>query len=642
MRVPEVEFLEGKKLYSSAIISTFVKFIKARYNFVNITELLLYAGMEAYQVEDTGHWFTQTQVDRFYECLVRMSGQPNIAREAGRYTSSPDAMGLMARYALGFLGPANVFEMIGEVTKRYSLSAKYESRRVSKTEYELTVTPYEGIHEKEYQCQNRIGYFEAIVRLFNARLPKIDHPECLFHGGKVCRYIVTWHKSSAEVWKRIRNVFVPVALVGLSCAALAGQVPYFPFLAGGAGLLALGFTFLAEYFEKLELRSAINNLRTTTEQLIDNVSLNYNHALMINEIGRIIGKYIQIETLLPQVIEILKKRLDYDRGLILLVNADKTRLEYRTGFGYSPDTVEELARESFHLDRPESRGVFVLCYREQKPFLINDVEEIKNDLSERSRRFLRKIGSKSFLCCPILHENECLGVLAVDNVQSKRPLLESDLNLLMGIAPEIGISIHNALLIDEREQQFQSVIRTLAASIDARDTMTSGHSQRVTDFAVQICREMNLTAEFTEVIRVASQLHDYGKIAIKDSILKKEGALTDEERREIETHAAKSEEILSQIKFFGAFQQVPFIAGSHHERLDGGGYPRGLLGDEIPFGARIIAVADFFEAITAKRHYRDPMSFQQAVELLKKESGPHLEPVIVQAFLKILGVQEKS
>ena len=134
----------------------------------------------------------------------------------------------------------------------------------------------------------------------------------------------------------------------------------------------------------------------------------------------------------------------------------------------------------------------------------------------------------------------------------------------------------------------------------------------------------------------AAQLHDYGKIGIKDSILKKEGPLSEDERREIETHAAKSEEILSRIKFFGAYQQVPTIAGAHHERLDGKGYPRGLLGDQIPLGARIIAVADFFEAITAKRHYRDPMSREQAVQLLKQESGPHLQPDIVEVFLRIL------
>ena len=216
-------------------------------------------------------------------------------------------------------------------------------------------------------------------------------------------------------------------------------------------------------------------------------------------------------------------------------------------------------------------------------------------------------------------------MLAVDNLESKSPLLESDINLLMGIAPEIGISVHNALLTEERERQFRSILRTLAASIDARDNLTAGHSERVTEYAMAICGEMGLPRELTEVIRVASQLHDYGKIGIKDSILKKNGPLTGKEREEIKTHVVKTQDILERINFNGAYQQVPFIAGAHHERLDGTGYPRGLSGDEIPLGARIIAVADFFEAITAKRHYHEPQSLEEAIITLKKESGHHLD-----------------
>ncbi len=630
-----LQYDAGAQLYSSGIIQTFMKFVQDKHPGVDRTEILSFAGMEPHQVADSGHWFTQEQVDRFYEALVRLTGNPRIAREAGRYTSTPEAMGTMARYAVGVIGPAKVFEMIGEITKRYTRSADYQSVRHSKTKIELIVTPHEGVHEKPYQCENRMGYFDAIVRHFNHRLPRIEHPECLFHGGKVCRYIVTWRDSPSETLKRLRNLLALAALVGIPLAYfLAPQIC--TFLTAGMFLGGIGLTLAANYSEKNELQTAINNLRTTTEVLIDNVSHNYDHALLANEIGRIIGGSLSIDTLLVQVIGVLQQRLDYDRGLILLVSPDRKRLEYRTGFGYSPETVSSLATESFHLDNPESRGVFVLCCREKKPYLINDVEEVQKTLSERSRRFLRDIGSKSFLCCPIIHEDECLGVLAVDNLKSKRPLLESDLNLLMGIAPEIGISVHNALLMEEREEQFQSVLRTLAASIDARDTLTAGHSQRVTDYAIDLCQAMGLDDEFTEVVRVAAQLHDYGKIGISDQVLKKEGPLTEQERREIETHASKSEEILSQIKFFGAYQQVPFIAGSHHERLDGKGYPRGLVGDQIPFGARIIAVADFFEAVTAKRHYREPMSFETAVNLLKQEAGPHLEPELVEMFLKVL------
>jgi uncharacterized protein (TIGR02266 family) len=136
------------------------------------------------------------------------------------------------------------------------------------------------------------------------------------------------------------------------------------------------------------------------------------------------------------------------------------------------------------------------------------------------------------------------------------------------------------------------------------------------------------------MIRVASLLHDYGKIGVPDAILKKEGLLTDDEYEIVKTHSAKTREILQQIHFEGIYCEVPEIAGSHHERVDGTGYPRGIKGKDIPLGAKIIAVADYFEAITAKRHYRDPMQLDEAFSSLRGEIGKHFEKKFVEALIR--------
>jgi HD-GYP domain-containing protein (c-di-GMP phosphodiesterase class II) len=244
------------------------------------------------------------------------------------------------------------------------------------------------------------------------------------------------------------------------------------------------------------------------------------------------------------------------------------------------------------------------------------------------------MGAKSFICCPIIYEKQSRGIIAVDNIRSKRPLLQSDLNLLMSIMPEIGVSMHNIMLFENKEQQFHSIIQTLAASIDARDFLTAGHSEKVTKYAVGICEELGLSKEYTEMIRVAALLHDYGKIAIRDSILKKEGPLEADEFIEIQTHAAKTQQILEHINFEGIYKEIPLIVGCHHEKWDGTGYPIGLRGIAIPLGSRIIAVADFFEAITAKRHYREPLPLSEAFRLVMEVEGTHLDPEIVDAFLQ--------
>ena len=185
--------------------------------------------------------------------------------------------------------------------------------------------------------------------------------------------------------------------------------------------------------------------------------------------------------------------------------------------------------------------------------------------------------------------------------------------------------------------KFAATLKVLAHSIDARDFLTAGHSEKVAEYATGIAMELGKGYDFCQMIRTAALLHDYGKIGIPDTVLKKDGPLTASERALIQTHSEKSRDILEQVPFEGCYQDIPLIALHHHEHWDGTGYPAGLVGEAIPYGARIVAVADFYEAITAKRHYRDPMPVDVALDLLRKESGTHFDPEIVHVFLRYLG-----
>jgi HD-GYP domain-containing protein (c-di-GMP phosphodiesterase class II) len=625
--------IDNRPLYNSRVINTYIKFIKSKYSYINVSELLNYAGIESYQVEDEGHWFTQEQVDLFYDRLRRLTGNNNIAREAGRYAASPDAIGVMRQYALGFVGPAKVYEMIGNAAINFTKSSHYESKRMGPNKIEITVTPYEWVSEKPFQCENRIGYFEAVALLFQNKLPEIEHQECIFQGGNVCRYIISWKESHSDFWKKTRNyTALFLFAVGIASyflypwATLEAILPF-------SLLLILLLTLYAENIEKQELNAAIKHLRGSTDQLLERINENYNNALLINDIGLALNKQMDINSILSKAVQVLEKQLDYDHGMILLANDDKTRLILHGVFGYTDEQLSNLENTSFHLDKPDSKGVFVVCFHEQKPFLVNNITEIEDILSPRSLEFAEKTGARSFMCCPIIYEEESLGILAVDTIKIKRPFVQSDINLLMGIAPAIGASIHNAMVVEAKERQFKSILQVLAASIDARDPMTAGHSEKVTEYSVGICKEMGLSKDYSEMIRVAALLHDYGKIGIKDAILKKGGKLSIEEYEQIKTHAEKTKKILEQINFEGFYKEVPEIAGSHHEKIDGSGYPKGLRGEEIPMGARIIAVADFFEAVTSKRHYRDPMSIDVAFGFLNEMNGVHFDKRVVEAFI---------
>lgn len=627
--------LNEPQLYNSRIIDNYIKLIKAQYTYINIQELLDYAGMETYQVADEGHWFTQSQINKFHEKLKEVSGNKDIAREAGKYTASPDSHGVMRKYFLGLIGPRNLYELVGKYASKLTRSTKWEAKILGPNTVEMIVTPVAGVKEEPFQCENRLGYFEAATEMFGYKLPEIKHPECLFKGNDKCRYIVTWEESKASIWRRFRNFTIPVLSIInlLSFFILTPHATLFSVLPISLLLLTLLSLYTIE-LDRKELKSAVSNLIRTSEELVEQVDINYKNSLMINEIGQALSRESDLNGLLTIVSNILKNRLDYDRGLILLANEDRTRLVSRSGYGYELDELSKFMMSTgFHLDRENSKGIFVTCFKDQKPFLINNIDEIKEDLSSRSLEFAKSMGVKSFICCPIVYEGESLGVLAVDNLETKKPLVQSDINMIMGIAPQIAVSINNIKLIEARLKQFQSILQALVASTEARDPITAGHSERVTDYAVGICNELGLPNDYTDMIRVAASLHDYGKIGVDDAILKKDGRLDDNEYEHIKTHAVKTKTILERVNFEGIYRKVPDIAASHHEKLDGSGYPLGLSGDEIPFGAKIIAVADVYEALTSKRHYRDPMPINEAIDYLVENIGNHFDKSCVSAFI---------
>ena len=214
--------------------------------------------------------------------------------------------------------------------------------------------------------------------------------------------------------------------------------------------------------------------------------------------------------------------------------------------------------------------------------------------------------------------------------------------MLVAIGSSAGIALENAQLFEKQKKMleeqkivFDSFIETLAASIDARDKITAGHSTRVKYYSSMIAKAFNLDDKMVEIIEKAATLHDIGKIGIKDSVLQKEGKLTDEEYKHIQEHVAITHNILEKIHMSDDFKLIAEIACAHHEKFDGTGYYRYLSRDDIPFGGRILAVADVFDAITSKRHYRDKMPIHNVINILIKDSDKHFDKSVVDMFLAL-------
>jgi HD-GYP domain-containing protein (c-di-GMP phosphodiesterase class II) len=246
--------------------------------------------------------------------------------------------------------------------------------------------------------------------------------------------------------------------------------------------------------------------------------------------------------------------------------------------------------------------------------------------------------TRSSLCVPLKVKEKPIGVLSVSDKQTGDPFDEGDLEILVTLAHQIAATIYSAQLYEDLEASYLSAVRALANSLDAKDTYTRGHSERVARYSMEIGRVMNLTTDEIKTLHIGALLHDIGKIGISESIINKSSRLTDNEFETIKTHPSRGASIIEPAKFLK--EKLPLIK-YHHERFDGKGYPDGLKGTDIPMLARIICVADSYDAMTSKRAYRDTMPRVEARNELIRCSGSQFDPKVVTAFLEVLVDESK-
>lgn len=322
------------------------------------------------------------------------------------------------------------------------------------------------------------------------------------------------------------------------------------------------------------------------------------------------------EDLSDRLARFLHRTIKADRCSVLHWNSHRHEMDVKSSHGATG------------LGAP-SRGITDLTYNDNVAVLSLDASTDSRFSNGDSIR----LGSiRSVMCAPIGSNSRLWGVCYVDNASGDRTFDDEALDFLTAVARQAGLAMENLLLLDEQRRSLESFIRTLAASLDARDDTTAGHSARVGAIASGVARKMGLNEADIRAIYYAGLLHDYGKIGVRDDILLKPAKLTPEEYERVKQHPQHTYRLLSKIRFPEDLADVPLVAASHHERWDGSGYPLGLKGEQIPLGSRIVAVADAYDAITEDRGYNEPISTETAVAQLTLLSGSYFEPEVVEAF----------
>ena len=340
------------------------------------------------------------------------------------------------------------------------------------------------------------------------------------------------------------------------------------------------------------------------------------------EVTQSLSSVIDLESLLFRIMDVVRENLSADRCTVFLLDTETNELWSKAAIG-----VKDEIR--FPAD------VGIAGHVASTGEILNIPDAYAD--SRFNPEIDKKTGYKTnnMLTMPMCNnQNEVIGVFQVLN-RREGPFTEDDEELLSAISLIAASAIENAILYTEVRRSFVSFIETLSSTLDARDYITSGHSRRVTLYSVQIARLMRLPAKEINLIRYSAMLHDIGKLGVPEIVLFKNKKLSEDEYEIIKQHAVLSKGILSKIQFRKDLREVPAIASSHHEKIDGTGYPEGLKGDSIPRGGKILAVCDVFDALTSRRQYRDRMELDKVIDLLENETGSSFEPFVVYHFKNI-------
>jgi putative nucleotidyltransferase with HDIG domain len=346
--------------------------------------------------------------------------------------------------------------------------------------------------------------------------------------------------------------------------------------------------------------------------------------------GHHLGHIEREDELLQSILNDAVSVLDAQRGAIVLAEGpDGTlklkalvtgRNEPRAAVSGRPEVGGRFSFSQSLAQRCFSKGESILCQR------------IDEDPELALAKSIAEGTMASVLCVLLRTPRKNLGVLHLDRSPWQKPFTRDDLHLADALAANVSAGIESAQLLRKQRDLFLETITILAQAVELRDQYTGGHTQRVSAYSLLLAREVGMSESDIELIRTGTPLHDIGKIGIDDAILRKPDKLTPAEFEQMKLHTVKGAEIVNTIR---DLRPIIPIVRSHHERWDGKGYPDGLAGEKIPAVARVVALADAFDAMTSDRPYRKGMAVEAAFAEIERGLGRQFDPTFGAAFLRI-------
>jgi len=369
---------------------------------------------------------------------------------------------------------------------------------------------------------------------------------------------------------------------------------------------------------KKKLEELSNKLEDKVKLQTDELKKSKDRLSILYQISRSISSTLELNNILKVILDFSVKTSGAGRGSIMLLDKKKRIFSIKIPYDKSEKNMDKIT----FAENENTIGWVV----KNKKFLY--IEDLENDQNFSKIKIINR-QIKQLLIIPIIVEDKVIGVINLENTSLNPDIID----LLKSFSEGAAVAINNARLYQKIQDSYFEIVKALAQAIEAKDPYTHGHSERVMQYTVQIAQKLGLPKKEIDSLRYAAILHDIGKIGVRGIVLNNPNGLSSEEYDEIKKHPLVGEGIIKPIELL---EPIRPLIRHHHEWYNGKGYPDGLSEGNIPLGARILAVADAYDAMKSDRPYRKALTEETAIQELKRGSGTQFDPKLVEIFLEIL------
>lgn len=548
-------------------------------------------------LSDRNNWVSAALVSRLFARLREELGDEQLAFKIGYESVVHRRFGYIQNIFLRiFLSPAQGLSKAQEVNDRFNRTKRVELVELTDNKAVIRLNWFPGMDHTKDVCLYNQGIYSAITQVWGMKPATVLETQCAFEGGSCCEYRLRWQPVSRP-FGSLRRFFIPRGLFEETVRELEEDKE-----------------LLSQKY--LEVQDLTGRLRRKIRELET-----------IHESGKAVVSLLDRRELLNVIMRLTTSSLGYDRGIILLHDEESQSLVTAASSGGEIEMMKQFGGYQVPLNR--TSNILVRSFNSGKPVLVDDVAQC--GLNQQNL-LLKTFSPSSFLIVPLISRGRVIGVLAADRASRHSPITQEDLDALAGFGNHVAVALENSRLYQSLEQASLDAIQALAKAVEAKDPYTHGHSERVAEYSVRLAEAIGVTEKRRLNLKLACMIHDIGKIGVTEKILHKPGRLDVEEHDAIKHHPVIGEAIIRPLKGLG---EIARIIRSHHERYDGLGYPDRLAGEGIPLEARIMAIADSYDAMTTTRPYRVPLPESAVIRELEENRGKQFDPHLVERFLSL-------